>query len=124
MNCINCKEKFYVQRSFLKLFETRTYYVCDSCRKEHPLDLALEKVVLDQYELWIVSLFQKKEKVNYHAWTEEVSRIFWHFHLKYSDFFVLFLEEVRLTDEVIEISDCISKMQEKSLLIITFFLKK
>lgn len=124
MICRICNNRFYIKREFVSLFSTKKYIICDPCYKKYPIDLEYEAVKLEEYECCILNMFSKKYRINTNAFIYEYSKIFNKFYRK-NNYFVLMYESLDLNDYyVIEALDIISKLLQKNLFIITFFLKK
>lgn len=124
MICRICNNKFYIKRDFIGLFSNKKYIICDSCYKKYPIDLNLETIELEKYNCYILSLFQKKQYINYNAYIYEYSEIINKYY-KNDDNFLLIYDALDLTDDnCLEVLDVISKLWQKNLFVITFFIKK
>ncbi len=55
MICYNCKKEFIVKRSFLNVFETKKYYICNACQNSYPIELYHEDIPLENYVVRFVS---------------------------------------------------------------------
>lgn len=124
MICYNCKKKFYVKRSFLSLFETKKYYICNTCRSSYPINLSYEEFPLENYSLSIVSIFKMIYKLNLNAYQKEISRIVEFLISKYKDYFFVYLDSFRENDVNIELLNFLADTQKKSILLICCELKK
>lgn len=124
MICYNCKKKFYVKRSFLSLFETKKYYICNTCSSSYPINLSYEELPLENYSLSIVSIFKMIYKLNLNAYQKEISRIVEFLISKYKDYFFVYLDSFRENDVNIELLNFLADTQKKSILLICCELKK
>lgn len=117
---MNCKKSFYIKKSFLTLFATKQYYLCQQCYQETPIRLKAESFYLDQRDVKVVSIFDEKIFINYNCYTLELSQIFEQF---YKSYFVLIIEELYLDEVVQEVLEWLQQDVNKKLLIITFYVK-
>ena len=122
MRCLNCGNPFYPKRLLKDLFQTKKEYLCDLCRNKYPLFLQAKTVPLFDKTLKILSLFAEKTWVCYDAYFWEVSQIVPYFLFK-PNYFVLFLDEVYISDWLIAVFDWLSSCVEKQVLLITFYVK-
>lgn len=124
MNCINCQKKFYIKRDFLSLFETKKYYICDECRNDYPINLKLERIPLENAELFVVSLLDKSYHFNYNAYILELSLIITRFIKKYSNYHLVYLDNFKLSYFNLEVLSFLADSVKKSILLVCFNLKK
>lgn len=124
MICYNCLKHFYVKRSFLTLFETKKYYICDSCRKAYPIHLQTECLPLENYELSIVTIFDHFFQLNLESYCLELSKIVSYFIKNKSELFLVFLEKVVLNDIMLETISFLADAEKKSILLLCCELKK
>lgn len=124
MICYNCKKKFYVKRNFLSLFETKKYYICNTCRNSNPIQLYYEEILLENYNLHIVSIFKRIYKLNLNAYQIEISRIVEYFFIKYKEYFFVYLEKFHANDIEIEMLSFLADSQKKSIILVCCELKK
>lgn len=120
MKCTNCKKAFYIKKSFLTLFETKKYYLCQQCYQETPIRLKAESFYLDEMDVKVISIFARKNFINYDCYTLELSQIFEKF---YPSYFVLIIEELYLDEVILEVLEWLQQNVNKKLLIITFYVK-
>ncbi len=124
MICLNCKNSFYVKRSFLTLFETKRYYICDRCRREYPLNPSVDNIPLQEYQLTIITLFNFKYPFVYHSYCEEYSKIVSWALLKYPQYFLFLIDKLCLSDYTLEILSFLADVEKKNILAICFQMKK
>ena len=116
MICKICNEHFYSKRKIIDLFDTTESDICKRCINKHGLYLGFENVILDIYEARVVSLFKKKEKIEYNLFTNEFSKIYKSLALT-KGYEVIFLDHIELDDEFLEDLDAISKLLQSNLII-------
>ena len=116
MICKICGAPFYVKRGILDLFDTIETDICRNCIIKHGINLDFENITLDIYEARIVSLFRKKEKIEYNLFTNEFSKIYQSLVLN-KNYEVLFLDHIKIDDEFIEDLDAVSKLLDSNLII-------
>ncbi len=124
MDCYNCKKKFFVKRNFLTLFETKKYYICNACRKEHPIKLSFETIPLENYNLYLVSIFQAVYDLNLESYAIEIARIVEYFLKNKPEYFLVFIEKFKLDDLSVELLSFVADCEKKSVLLICCELKK
>ncbi|MBQ9124254.1 MAG: hypothetical protein IJY14_01060 [Acholeplasmatales bacterium] len=123
MKCKCCGDYFYIKRSLLELFKQHDEILCNNCYKSYPLNINIENILLDQYSCKIIALFKEDYKINYNFFINEYNKIF-KANMNREGYHTLFFDYVKLDDYSLEVLDIISKIFQKNLLIITFFLKK
>ncbi len=124
MICYNCHQKFILKRGFLQLFDTHRYYICDQCKKNYPYQPSVTRIPLESFELAIVSIFKNVYQLNLNAFVLEISKIVHSMLYAHRNYFLVFLDEIRLTDELIEIMSFLADSVEKNILLVTCCLKK
>lgn len=124
MICYNCKKVFYVKRNFLSLFETKKYYICNTCRNTYPIHLRYEEVPLENYSLCIISIFNMIYKLNLDAYQKEISKIVEYLMVKFKSYFFVYLDQFQLKDTYIEMLSFLADTQKKSIVLICCELKK
>lgn len=124
MNCYNCGQKFYIKRSFLTLFETKKYYICNRCRSSYQIQLKMEHVPLENFTVSILSIFEHLYHLNLESYCLEVSKIVFHFILNKPEYFVVFLEKCIFNDDMLECLNFLAEGEKKSILLICCELKK
>lgn len=124
MNCQNCQKKFYLKRSFLSLFDNKTYYICENCRSQYPLRPQVEHILLENKELICVSLFSNCYRLNLWAYSVELSFLVESLIKKHSNYFFIYLDEFFLSDCLLEWLSLLADSENKSILVVCAFLKK
>ncbi|MDE6415166.1 MAG: hypothetical protein K2K48_07095 [Anaeroplasmataceae bacterium] len=124
MICYNCKKQFYVKRNFLSLFETKKYYICNACRSTYPIQFGYEEIPLENYTLFIVSIFKRTYKLNLDAYQKELSKIVEFLMKRYKDYFLVYLDSFKENDVQIECLSFLADTQKKSILLVCCELKK
>lgn len=124
MLCYNCGKKFYVKRNFLSLFETKKYYICNACQKAYPLEPSLEIIPLEDYNLYVLSLFRFLYRLNIDAYNKEISTIVSKTISNHKEYFPIYFDQVQLTDQMLEALSFIADGEKKSILLICCELKK
>ena len=74
MVCGICGEFFYIRRSLLDLFKTKKEYICNRCYKKYPIHIGYEAIQLDLYNCIIISMFERKERIEYNAFFKEYGK--------------------------------------------------
>ena len=117
--CLNCGNKFYIKRSILDLFSTKKEYLCPNCYKAYPLSIKFEDIILDKYEVKIVSLLNDIGVKDLNFYYNEYDKIYKSL-LKSSKLPIIFINEIVLVDETFEELDAMTKLFESNLIILTF----
>ena len=117
--CKNCGSKFYIKRSILDLFSTKKEYLCPNCYRVYPLSLNFEDIILDKYEVKIVSMFKETRVKDLNCYINEYDKIFKSL-LTTSKLPIIFIDEISLEDETFEELDAMTKLFESNLIILTF----
>ncbi len=118
--CMNCNNKFYIRRSILDLFNTKKEYLCMKCYKENPLNIKFEEIILDKYQLLIVSMFNNNFKIkDYNLYFNEYNKIFESLIQK-ENYHLLFYDDIIINDDTIMEFDAISKAVESNIILLTF----
>ena len=123
MRCVICNELFYIKRRILDLFKTEKEYVCNRCYKRYPINLNYEAIQLDKYKCVIISMFNKKNRIEYNGFVKEYSKLFIS-NMYRKGFYAIFLDHVILNDDFLEIMDMYSKLLKKNLAILCFTMKE
>ena len=123
MRCVICNELFYIKRRILDLFKTEKEYVCNRCYKRYPINLNYEAIQLDKYKCVIISMFNKKNRIEYNGFVKEYSKLFIS-NMYRKGFHAIFLDHVILNDDFLEIMDMYSKLLKKNLAILCFTMKE
>lgn len=124
MICRNCQKKFYVKRSYLSLFENKTYYICEKCRRGYPLRPQVERIPLENKELVCISFFENSYRLNLEAYSLELSYLIEQLMKKHSDYFFIYQDVVFLSDLLIEWLNFLSIEENKAILLVCSILKK
>lgn len=124
MICRNCQKKFYVKRGFLSLFENKTYYICDACRRAYPIDPIVEHVPLEHHPLICISLFPRFFRLNLWAYSAELSYLVNSLQQNHQDYFLVYTDTFRWTDWHMEALSFLADCEDKPILFICAFLKK
>lgn len=122
MKCVYCNEKFYLKRSILDLFKIDKEYICNKCYKKYKLDITVETIQLEKYDLTVVSMFKKKYYINLNYFYKEYTKLF-NTLSKRLDSEVIFLDEISLSDYNLYILDGITKLFKKNLIVLVFNIK-
>ena len=124
MMCKICNNKFYIRRDFISLFSNKKYVICESCYKKHPIELEYNHLELEKFNCLILSMFKRKYHINFNAYIYEYSKIFNKFN-KNNTYVLLFYDFLDLTNiNTLEVLNVISRLWQKNLFVITFFIKK
>ena len=119
MKCLCCNNDFYIRRNLYSLFNTKIYYLCDRCLKDNPVDLMIDYIMLDANEAYVLSLLRKKINFSYDAYIHEMSYVISKYLLD-DRYFVIFVEELYVSQIIVEILDFLSNVLKKKVLIITY----
>ena len=117
--CLNCGSKFYIKRSILELFSTKKEYLCQRCYSENPLSIRFEDIILDKYEVRIVSMFENVSVNDLNYYINEYPKIYKSL-MKTTKLPIIFLDKIYINDETIEELDAITKLFESNIIILTF----
>ena len=83
MKCLNCGKEFGIERSIFNLFDTKDYYICDKCLKEHPIEINYQTIPIKNHTLDIISLLKKNDYVNIKAYLDLYNSIYDEMKTKY-----------------------------------------
>ena len=119
MRCVICNDIFYIKRRLLELFNTEKVYICNKCYKMHPIDFKYEAIQLDKYECIILSMFKKRERIEYNGFFKEYSKLFIA-NMHRNGFEALFFDHIKLDDDTLEILDAYSKLLRSNIIILCF----
>ncbi len=118
MICKICGNKFFIKRGFKELLKTNhEQNICNKCLDKYGISLSFQKIVLENYDVMIVSMFKRKEKIDYNLFYDEYSKIFISLMMK-KGYHVILEDHLYLDDYKIEEIDGISKMLESNLIIL------
>ena len=119
MRCVLCNDLFYVKRNILDLFKIDKEYICNKCYKKYPINLKFEAIQLDKYNCVILSMFNKKEYIEYNGFFKEYSKLFIA-NMHRNGFEALFFDHIKLDDDTLEILDAYSKLLRSNIIILCF----
>ena len=122
--CYVCKKKFYIKRTFLSLFDTKTRFICDNCYKNNPINPKVNIVPLDDGEIMIISLLDTIYKVDMRPYVYEINQVYQYFMDLYNDYHIILLDYLSLTYFNLEVLSFIKTAFDKKVLIICGVLKK
>lgn len=120
MNCQICKNKFYLKRGILDLFNTDIDYICRKCRSKYKINLSFDTIILDKYEVKICSMFEKKFLIDFNAFCFEYSKIY-HALNKMKDYKLLFFDSIKFNNSTYEFLDLLTKLNESNLIILVLY---
>ncbi len=124
MICYKCKKKFYIQRTFTNFLKKQKEYLCETCYKKYPIEFEIEIIPLEEYSCTILSIFKKYYSIDYNYFVKEYNEIikkFWN----QKKYFFIFIDRIAVDYiSTIEALNVISKLNQKNLFILTFFIKK
>jgi hypothetical protein len=123
MRCVICNELFYIRRNILDLFNTKKEYVCNRCYKKYPIVLNYEAIQLDKYKCVIISMFKKRNRIEYNGFVKEYTKLFIS-NMERTGYHAIFLDHIYLSDDFLEIMDMYSKLLNSNLAILTFTVKE
>ncbi|MDE6661288.1 MAG: hypothetical protein K2J93_05655, partial [Anaeroplasmataceae bacterium] len=104
--------------------ETTKSFMCNACRYDYPISISLEEIPLENYSLFVVSLFKKTYKLNLDAYQIEISKSVAYFLERYKEYFFVYLDSFKASDFNIELLSFLADTQKKSILLICCELKK
>lgn len=123
MRCVICNDLFYIKRRILDLFSTKKEYVCNKCYKKYPISLGYEPIQLDKYKCVIVSMFDRKYKIEYNGFIQEYNKLFLANYNR-KGYHAMFLDHIDLDDDFLEMMDMYSKLLKSNLAILCFSMKE
>ncbi|MGM9969546.1 MAG: hypothetical protein ACI35S_04015 [Anaeroplasma sp.] len=119
MKCRLCNKDFYIKRTFLSLFSIKNEYICQKCNQKYPIKTDISNIFLGEYSLMVISMFDKKYKINYDVFYKEYSKLFLTC-LKNKNYKTLFVDDVHLNDYFIEHMEKISRLFNSNIIIFCF----
>lgn len=123
MKCYNCDQYFIVKRSFLTLFETKKYYICDTCLKKYPIIPNVNQIPLENFIMITISLLDNLYNFKAEAYVFEIEAIVNKTCSLYKEYFLVLFEEIRLSDFLIEKLSFLADSVSKPLLVIAYKVK-
>ncbi len=123
MICHNCGKKFYVKRGFLQLFETKKYYVCNQCLNVFNFHPFVERIALENYDLVTIRLYSRKTYVCLLSFSEQIAFLVERISQNHPDYFLVYEDEIKLTDEMIELLSFLADSVQQNILLICCRLK-
>ena len=124
MLCYVCKKKFYIKRTFLNLFETKTKFICDGCYNNNPINPKINSIPLDDGEILVVSLLDNIYQVDMNPYVYEINQVYKHFMELYKGYHIILLDYLSLTFFNLEVLSFWSTVFDKKVLIICGILRK
>ena len=124
MICQICKKKFYIKRTFLSLFDTKTKFICDRCYGNNPISLNIEMIMLDNGQIRVVSLFDNIYKIDIRPYVYEINQVYSYFHKEYKGYTILLLDYLYVTYFNLEVLSFWNEVFDKKVLIICGVLRK
>ena len=124
MKCYSCDKKFYIKRTFLTLFDTKTKFICDMCYKDNPINLKVNMIPLGDSDICVISLLDTEYKVDMKPYMLEINQVYNHFFNKYKGYYILYLDYLSLTLSNLEVLSFWSTVFNKKVLIICGVLRK
>ena len=94
MWCFICKKKFYIKRSFLTLFDTKTRFICDNCYNNNPINPKINMIQLDVEEIMVVSLLDTIYKVDMKPYAYEINQVYNYFMKNYFGYYIIFFLKI------------------------------
>ena len=104
----------------MRIFSSKKEYICDKCYKKYKMDLSVENIQLDKYDCMVISMFKKRYYIDYNYFFKEYSKIIDTFIYK-ENYKLLFFDYLKLSDNVFETLDYISKLNKSNLIIFCFY---
>ena len=124
MWCYVCDKKFYIKRTFLSLFDSKTKFICDNCYNKNPIIPKINLIPIDNGEVIIVSLIDTIYPVDMRPYAYEINQVYKHFLSLYKDYHILILDYLSLTYFNLEVLSFWYTIFDKKVLIICGVLKK
>ena len=117
-------KKFYIKRSFLTLFDTKTRFICDNCYNNNPINPKINMIQLDVGQIMVISLLDTIYKVDMKPYAYEINQVYNHFMNNYFGYYIIFLDYLALTYFNLEILSFWMTVFDKKVLIICGVLRK
>ena len=124
MLCYVCKKKFYLKRTFLTLFDTKTRFICDKCYNINPINPKVNYVQLDDGQIIVISLLNTIYKVDMSPYVYEINQVYSYFMNLYKDYYIILLDYLSLTYFNLEVLSFYMTAFDKKVLIICGVLRK
>ena len=116
MKCKICGSIFYEKRGIIDLFNTDKQEICRKCVISHGISIEFENIILDKYEARVMSLFKKKENIDYNLFMDDFSKIY-NSLLLTDEYEVLFFDHLKLNEDEVEELDAITKLFDKNIIV-------
>jgi hypothetical protein len=76
MKCLICNKKFFIKRNLKDLLSEQKFLVCNDCYKKYEINISFNVIPLNNYKLYIYSLFEKEYIFKSDPYIYEFSRLF------------------------------------------------
>lgn len=118
MKCLNCNKNFNFKRDISSILKKDDYLICDECYKRYPLQIGFSVIPLNNSNLIICYLFDKKYMINFKAFSYEYSRLFFQIYLKNKESYIFSFETFKITNLRLELFNELSNDSNKDIFVI------
>ena len=118
MKCKICGRFFYIKRKIEDLFKNDKYTICEECYKKYKIKLGYDVLPLNNYNLYIYSLFGKKYFLKDDPFFMEFSKLFSFVLDNNKDKVILIYTDILINEKKIELFEYLSKLNDNDLIII------
>ena len=119
MLCKICNTFFNERRRLIDLFRTKEFHVCNNCLNKYPFKIEYSFFPLDYYQLEIISLFEKDQRINYNAFFNEYSEIYKKLIELNPNKLVIFTEKFYVSEEILLELSQVSTLLDNDIILLT-----
>ena len=119
MLCKICNTFFNERRRLIDLFRTKEFHVCNNCLNKYPFKIEYSFFPLDYYQLEIISLFEKDQRINYNAFFNEYSEIYKKLIELNQNKLVIFTEKFYVSEEILLELSQVSTLLDNDIILLT-----
>lgn len=118
MKCINCKNDFYIKRTFSNLFSSKKLMLCDSCYKSFPIEISVQTIPLFKHTLFVYQIYKSDYKINPNSYLIEYSKVFEYLLRKNQNDLIYVYDRFNLSQSNLDLFEQISTSFEKDIFIL------
>jgi len=118
MRCLICHKNFFIKRNIKDLLSEQKFLVCNECYKKYEINISFDVIPLNNYKLYIYSLFNKEYIFKSDPYIYEFSNLFNYVLTQSKDDNILVYKNIHLNDKKINQFKDISTLINNDLIIV------
>ena len=118
MRCLICHKNFFIKRNIKDLLSEQKFLVCNECYKKYEINISFDVISLNNYKLYIYSLFNKEYIFKSDPYIYEFSKLFNYVLTQSKDDNILVYKNIHLNDKKINQFKDISTLINNDLIIV------